>query len=259
MKQFNKKTTPVKKSSVKKKAEQPAVVSAALLGDEPLLQEYAKLFEENRITVFFEKSLPANTKKITYAFELTTADAGTKKKHLQLFEKLLSPETPIISSSITQTLLEQMQWMQHKERLVGIGAFPTLIENSAVELTTTFHTKSEIADAVQNFFAAIKKEACFVQDSVGMVMPRILCQVINEAMFAVQYGIAQPKDIDEAMKLAMQFPLGPIEWGEKIGFKNIVDVLDALHSFTKEERYKVSPLLRRISLAGVFWNSHSSR
>jgi 3-hydroxybutyryl-CoA dehydrogenase len=90
-----------------------------------------------------------------------------------------------------------------------------------------------------------------------MVMPRILCQIINEAMFAIQQDIALPKEIDEALKLAMHFPLGPIEWGEKIRFQNVVDVLDALHQSTGEERYRVAPLLRQMASAGKFWNNNN--
>jgi len=84
-------------------------------------------------------------------------------------------------------------------------------------------------------------------------LPRILCQIINEAMFAVQQDVAVPKDVDMAMKLGMNFPSGPIEWGEKIGFKQVYAVLDALHADLGEERYRICPLLKDIAVTGKFW------
>ena len=86
-----------------------------------------------------------------------------------------------------------------------------------------------------------------------MVLPRILCQIINEAMFAVQQEVAAPNDLDTAMKLGMNFPSGPLEWGEKIGFKQVYAVLDALHVDLGEERYRICPLLKEIAVTGKFW------
>ena len=101
----------------------------------------------------------------------------------------------------------------------------------------------------------MKKETAMVQDSVGMVMPRILCQIINEALFTAQNDVASPNDIDEAMKHGTNYPRGPIAWGEMIGFPNVVAVLDALYDNHHEERYRVAPLLRQMAIAGVFWKT----
>ena len=117
------------------------------------------------------------------------------------------------------------------------------------------YTSQEIADTVVKFFHEAKKECAIVEDSIGMVMPRILCQVINEALFTAQNDVANPKDIDHAMKLAAQYPHGPIEWGERIGFRNVVTVLDALYRNHGEELYRAAPLLRQMAIAGEFWNT----
>ncbi len=260
MKQTKRKKTIVKNKkpkTVKVKKETAAQPCVALLGDENIIGEYAILFQENGIETANEKTLNADAKKITSALELTLANSELKKKNLQLLDKLLAPHIPIISSSICVTITEQAEWIKNKERFIGIAAFPTLIANSLIELSPSIYTAKTTADAVQIFFSTIKKETALVQDSVGMVMPRILCQVVNEAFFAIQQDIAQPNDIDEALSSAAQFPFGPIEWSEKIGFKNIVAVLDALYNNTKEERYRVSPLLRQMENAGKFWQSKS--
>ena len=86
-----------------------------------------------------------------------------------------------------------------------------------------------------------------------MVLPRILCQIINEAMSAAKQDVALPKDTDTAMRLGMNYPSGPIEWGEKIGFNLVYAVLNALHNDLGEERCRICPLLKEIAATGKFW------
>ena len=227
-----------------------------LLGDELLVKEYSALFQEHKIAVMELKnlaSLKTSAKKITAAFELTIDSGEQKTKNLRTLDDLLPENVPIVSSALTETILSQSHGLKHPSRFIGIAAFPTLLSNSLVELSPSLHTSKEILDNVKALFVSAKKETATVQDSVGMVMPRILCQIINEALFTVQNDVASPKDIDEAMKYGTNYPHGPIAWGEMIGFANVVAVLDALYNNHHEERYRVAPLLRQMAIAGVFW------
>ncbi len=229
-----------------------------LLGDEQLVKEYSAMFQEKGIAVQELKnlaSLKTSAKKITAAFELTIASSEQKKKNLEALNEALPANVPVVSNTVAETILSQSHLLKHRHRFIGIAAFPTLLSNTLVELAPSLHTTKETADAVTALFASVKKETAMVQDSVGMVMPRILCQIINEALFTVQNDVAAPKDIDEAMKHAMNFPRGPIAWGESIGFSNVVTVLDALYHHYHEERYNVAPILRQLALAGIFWET----
>jgi 3-hydroxybutyryl-CoA dehydrogenase len=82
-----------------------------------------------------------------------------------------------------------------------------------------------------------------VEDRPGMVTPRIVCMIINEAYRAVEEGTATPSDIDIAMKLGTNYPLGPIEWSKKIGLKNVVEVLESVYKISGDERYRICDLL----------------
>lgn len=251
-----------KVSDTKPKPQTPKLKSievkqlVCLLGDDSLVKEYSAVFQEKGIAVQELKnlaSLKTSAKKITAAFELTLESGEQKKKNLQALNEVLSENVPIISSSITETILSQSHLLKHKHRFIGIAAFPTLLSNSMIELAPSIHTSKEIADGAKALFESVKKETAMVQDGIGMVMPRILCQIINEALFTVQNDVATPKEIDEAMKLGTNYPHGPIAWGEMIGFANVVAVLDALYHSHHEERYKVAPVLRQMAIAGVFW------
>lgn len=268
-------STPVKKAAPSESAAAvkelkgipaaPLVVDAkpvkhliCLLGDEALVKEYSAMFQSHGIAVLELKSLSSlktSAKKITAALELTLLTNANKAKNLQALDEALPEQIPVISSSVTSTILSQTQTLNHPDRFIGIAAFPTLISNSLVELAPSLYTTKAIADSVTTLFSLLKKEIAMVQDSVGMVMPRILCQIINEALFTVQNDVATPHDIDEAMKLGTNYPQGPITWGEQIGFANITVVLDAIFHNHHEERYRVAPLLRQMAMAGVFWAS----
>jgi 3-hydroxybutyryl-CoA dehydrogenase len=82
------------------------------------------------------------------------------------------------------------------------------------------------------------------------VIGRIVCGIINEAAFALGEGVASAADIDTAMTLGVNYPLGPLAWGDKLGLPLVVQVLDHFYNYYHEERYRVAPLLRRLVAAG---------
>ena len=88
-------------------------------------------------------------------------------------------------------------------------------------------------------------DATIVQDRVGLVTPRIIAMIINEAYFTVMEGTASRADIDTGMKLGTNYPMGPFEWAGKWGIGNIYELLESLYNDTKDERYKICPLLKQ--------------
>lgn len=181
-----------------------------------------------------------------------------KRKNIEKLDRVLADTAPILSTSITITATEQASWISGKHRLVGIAALPTFIEKPLVEVAPTIYSPKETVEAVSRFFLAIGKNIEIVQDRIGMVLPRILCQVINEAAFAITEDIATPQDIDRALKLGAHFPLGPMEWAEQIGLKQVYAVLMALYADLQEERYRIAPLLKQMTITGEWWKQTST-
>jgi 3-hydroxybutyryl-CoA dehydrogenase len=189
------------------------------------------------------------------AFELTNTDVPGKKNNLELLDRSLPSPTIIISSSVTVTATEQASWIKTPQRLVGISALPTLLTGKLFELAPTVWTSQAAMKSVKEILTKLKKEIAVVQDRVGMVLPRILCMLINEAAFAVMENIASPGDIDAAMKLGTNYPLGPIEWGNRVGIKQVIHTLDAVYRDVGEDRYRVSPLLRQLAIGEPWWKT----
>jgi 3-hydroxybutyryl-CoA dehydrogenase len=133
---------------------------------------------------------------------------------------------------------------------VGFHLFGPLEGARLVELTAGEYTPQPARDAAETFFRALGLEVEWVADCPGLVLGRIVCQLVNEAAFAVQKGIGSAADIDTAMRLGFNYPHGPLEWGDSIGLDHVLAVLDALHEELGEERYRAAPLLRRMVANG---------
>jgi 3-hydroxybutyryl-CoA dehydrogenase len=138
-------------------------------------------------------------------------------------------------------------WSQNAEieDSVRLEAFPSLDSATLVELARGPATTSADAEAAEAYFHSMGKQVEWVGDAPGLVLGRILAQIVNEAHFAVGEGVATPEDVDVAMRLGFNWPRGPFEWAEAIGPARVVSVLDALGSELDAERYRVAPLLRR--------------
>src|SRR5262249_12881695 len=129
-------------------------------------------------------------------------------------------------------------------------ALPDLAGAAVVELARGPTTPAAELSAAGRHFAALGKHVeCVLADPPGLVLGRILCQLVNEASFALGEGIGSAPDIDTAMRLGFNWPRGPFEWAEEIGAARIVAALDALHGLLGEERYRVAPELRRRAAA----------
>lgn len=133
---------------------------------------------------------------------------------------------------------------------VGFHLLGPLDEARLVELTAGRYTAPEARDGAEEFFSALGLHVEWVGDAPGLVLGRIVCQLVNEATFALQKGIGSAADIDTAMLMGFNYPRGPLDWGDAIGLDHVLAVLDALNVELGEERYRAAPLLRRMVADG---------
>ncbi|MFZ0039738.1 MAG: 3-hydroxyacyl-CoA dehydrogenase NAD-binding domain-containing protein [Solirubrobacteraceae bacterium] len=133
---------------------------------------------------------------------------------------------------------------------VGFHALPPFADSSLVELTRGPDSAASAADAAELFFASLGKHTQWVGDAPGLVLGRIVCQVINEAAFALGEGVGSAQDIDTGMLHGLNYPRGPLAWADEIGLDHVLGVLDGLSAERGEERYRVAPVLRRLGWSG---------
>jgi 3-hydroxybutyryl-CoA dehydrogenase len=133
---------------------------------------------------------------------------------------------------------------------VGFHAMPPLTEGQLVELTRIPSSSAAAAERAERFFSSLGKHTAWVGDAPGLVLGRIVCQIINEAAFALGEGVGSAEDIDTGMVLGLNHPRGPLAWADAIGLDHVLAVLDGLSDEYREERYRPAPALRQLAHAG---------
>lgn len=128
------------------------------------------------------------------------------------------------------------------QKFIGINSFPYLIEKENWECSNPYNIPTNQFQELCSLFNISKVE--WLKSRVGFFTPRVLCMIINEAYFTVQEGTATKTDIDTAMKLGTNYPKGPFEFAKLFGIRLVYKQLDALYQDTKDERYKICPLLK---------------
>ena len=119
-----------------------------------------------------------------------------------------------------------------------------------VELTRLPTTQAFAAEAAEEFFSKLGLLSVWVEDAPGLVLGRIVCQLVNEAAFAIGEGVGSAEDVDAGLTLGLSHPRGPVAWSEAVGLDHVLAVLDALWEERREERYRAAPLLRRAAALG---------
>ena len=161
------------------------------------------------------------------------------------------PNLVVFCHSVTRSLADiQFQaGFASENYLFGFNGWPTMVNRAFLEVTLVNPGQKT---KLQEICQSLGTEYLGVDDRVGMVTPRVISMIINEAFYTLQEGTATAEDINLAMKLGTNYPYGPFEWVDKIGIKNVYEVLAAVYEDTKDERYKICPLLKKNYLqAGI--------
>ncbi|MBL7873379.1 MAG: 3-hydroxyacyl-CoA dehydrogenase [Cyclobacteriaceae bacterium] len=123
----------------------------------------------------------------------------------------------------------------------GFCGLPTFLNHDLLEVTSRKDDQKTLEEVCKK----LNTDFAVVADRIGLVTPRIICMIINEAYYTVEEGTATREDIDLAMKLGTNYPYGPFEWGERIGENNVCMLLNAVLKDTGDERYSVCDLLMK--------------
>ncbi len=132
----------------------------------------------------------------------------------------------------------------------GFHLLPPLDHAPLVEMTRLPTTSAAACEATEAFFRACGLHVEWVGDGPGLVLGRIVCQLVNEAAFAVGEGVGSAADVDAGLKLGLNHPRGPVEWGNRIGLAHVLAIVDGLFEELHDPRYRAAPLLRRAVATG---------
>jgi 3-hydroxybutyryl-CoA dehydrogenase len=184
------------------------------------------------------------------AIELHNESAAAKEELLRAFANYLPEQAVLMTSALATSTTRAASWVSHPERVVGFGVVPPIPLDGIVELARGLQTADSHFQRATEFWQNLGQEAITVADGPGLIRARTICCLINEAASALHEGIATAQDIDEGMKLGTNYPYGPLAWGDHIGLDAVLGVMTGLFEEWGEDRYRPSPLLKRMVLAG---------
>ena len=135
--------------------------------------------------------------------------------------------------------------------VIGMHFFNPVPAMKLVEVIAGYHTSQETVDTIKKIATDIGKTPVQVNEAAGFVVNRILVPMINEGIEVYAAGTASAADIDTAMKLGANHPMGPLALGDLIGLDVVLAIMEVLQAETGSDKYAPAPLLRKMVRAGV--------
>lgn len=182
-------------------------------------------------------------------------EAATENVDLKLglftrLDKVTPPEAILASNTSSIPITKLGASTNRAEQVIGMHFFNPVPLMKLLEVVRGLETSDETTTVAFEVGRAMGKEPVEAQDSPGFISNRILCPMINEAIFALMEGIGTPEAIDTVMKLGMNHPMGPLTLADLIGLDVVLFVIEVLHRDLGEDKYRPAPLLRKMVDAG---------
>jgi 3-hydroxybutyryl-CoA dehydrogenase len=188
--------------------------------------------------------------RINTSTEVSALRGVVKVKILQALESIVGNQTIIATNTSSLSITRLAAQIQHPGRFVGMHFFNPVPVMPLVEVIEGLKTAPETTERVLSLAKELGKTPIRVKNSAGFVVNRLLCPMINEAVFVYAEGLASPEEIDEGMKLGCNHPIGPLALADLIGLDVLLAVMNVLSEHFEDPKYRPAPLLKEMVAAG---------
>ena len=182
-------------------------------------------------------------------------EAATEREEIKraIFDdvgKLLGPDAILANNTSSIPITRLAQAAPDPARFIGVHFFNPVPVMTLVEVIRGLATSPETVSAVEGYAQALGKEVVHAFDAPGFIVNRILLPLLNEAIFALGEGVASVKDIDTAIKLGLNHPMGPLTLADFVGLDTCLEICRVLQDTTGDPKFRPAPLLVKYVEAG---------
>ncbi|MGO4961377.1 3-hydroxybutyryl-CoA dehydrogenase [Jeotgalibaca porci] len=191
-----------------------------------------------------------DAKECQLVVEAATENPTIKFEIFKQLDAITSEDTILASNTSSISITSIGAATSRPEKVVGLHFFNPVPVMKLIEVNMGLLTSDETLTAMRKVGEDLNKTVVVVKDSAGFVVNRILVPMINEAIFVLSEGISTAEEIDEAMKLGANHPMGPITLADYIGLDVVLAVMNTLYNEFKDTKYRPAPLLVKYVQAG---------
>lgn len=183
-------------------------------------------------------------------------EAATENKEIKLniFKELdeIAPDHTILASNTSSLSLTKIAGSTNRpDKVIGLHFFNPVPVMKLIELNIALTTSDETTNVMKKVGESLNKTVVVAKDSPGFVVNRILIPMINEAIFVVDTGVATAGEVDDAMKLGANHPMGPLQLADFIGLDTVLAIMETLYDGFSDTKYRPAPLLIKYVEAGL--------
>jgi 3-hydroxybutyryl-CoA dehydrogenase len=182
--------------------------------------------------------------------EAATENEELKVKILKDLCAGMSPRTLIATNTSSISITKLAAATDRPDRFIGMHFFNPVPVMQLLELIRGLQTSDDTHTKALDFAKRVGKVAITAKNSPGFAVNRILCPMINEAIFALQEGIATAEEIDAGMKLGCNHPIGPLALADLVGLDTMLSVMEVFYKGFNDPKYRPAPLLKEMVDAG---------